>query len=201
MNKNVLFMSLIASLVFVSCNEIGFDDSSLSLQNAAKEEIAAFSNAVSAINEEYERTVIITGVPKTPCEEALYKIQSLLSAIDEKDKDLLYVFVSEEEISIRDIRYFPGTINPNHEIVTSGSQTFASNALPCAEMTVYWEQNGASIGFPLGYNANSQDINMIVHSDYVSINGHFVLLRGASYLGSYTFSGRSDSIQSWNVRP
>ena len=52
MNKNVLFMSLIASLVFVSCNEIGFDDSSLSLQNAAKEEIAAFSNAVSAINEE-----------------------------------------------------------------------------------------------------------------------------------------------------
>lgn len=200
MKKKVLLMSLFASLVFVSCNEIGFGDSNLSMQNAAKEEIAAFSNAVSAINEKYERTVIITGVPKTPCEESLYKIESLLSAIDEKDKDLLYVFVSEEEISIRDITEMRSTINLNNESVTPGSHTITSGLLPCQQMTVSWNQNGAELEFPSSYYANTQDINMTVYSNYVYIYGHFILLRNGIYKGNYAFSGNSDSIPSWQVR-
>lgn len=197
-------MSLIISLGLVSCNEIDFENSSFSKQNDTKEEmerIANFSSAVSSLNERYGRTVIVDGVPKVPLGESLNKIEKLLSTINDKEKDILYVFVSEDEISIRDINSFPGVINPTHEIVTSGSHTFTSQALPCYSMTVYWSQNGASISFPTDFYANSQDINMYVYSNHIAIDGHFVLLWRGFYQGSFTFSGRTDSIPSWEVRP
>lgn len=199
MKKYLILCVSLALISLTSCNESfeELDDVQQTAEQKIREEL---DDALSALSEIYDRSVVVVEMPTADNSETIAKVEEAMKSIGDDKKEERYVVVSINDVFVSDLVDELSLMSQQTENLTPGSHTFKTTKypfLPC-DLRIKWDNYGIYAEGGAGYDCILRYVYVFNFSSGTNIDGRVTLLGYGG--GTYNFSGFTNDDNTWTIQ-